>query len=95
MENSPKHLRPELALPLHEGLRPILTPSQYDILRCPTRDLTATHLGMTDSAVNHQIEKLKDKFHVRKASALCYAAWEYLRAVKPPVTKKKPVPKRP
>lgn len=73
------------------ALRPPLTADQYRVLLCLTQDLTAkeiaARLEISESAAKHHIEKLRDKFHVRKTSALAYLAWEYLRDVKGPTLK--------
>ena len=59
---------------------------QYRILEYlakgwPSKQIAAA-LGMTESAVNHQKEKLRDKFNVTNSPALVFATWEYLRKIK-------------
>jgi len=67
---------------------PKVTLVQYRILEFlakgwPSKQIAAA-LGMSESAVNHQKEKLRDKFNVTNGPALVFATWQYLRKVKAP-----------
>lgn len=90
--------QPPLQIANRSPLRPPLTKEQYNVLVWLTRDLTAkeiaSELKISESAAKHRIEKLKDKFHVRKTSQLAYLAWQYLRDVKGPTLKSRKTAKQ-
>jgi DNA-binding CsgD family transcriptional regulator len=68
---------------------PNVTLVQYRILEYLAKGWASKQiagaLGVSESSVNHQKEKLRDKFNVTNSPALVFATWEYLRKVKAPV----------